>query len=305
MGELDQGEREGAVEAFRAEREGPGASRVREGLRDVERGGDEVGAERALGADQFDEGGGDVDLLRLVGDGLGRDVDAEAGAGGGEGGRGGAVRARAQAGVGVKGFGDDAEGQGGVLDLGLAAEGGVGDGDDGVERGVGGVDDGEFVELVALGVGLGLVVIEAHEILLLPETGEQLADEQQDEAEVGEDYPGLSPDELEAADVAGEEVEQQEAADEVAAGEERQRHAAKFLEDDKGAKPLLLDAPDAEVGLVEGGGEDQQDGEREQRDGEAERHEQIAEVAEDFSHGRRGAGAAGWRGRRGGSTSRL
>ena len=284
MAEFHERERERFVDAFGAEGDLPRAAAVVEALRGDEPGGEQERARRGVGGDELDVGGGQVGLVGLVGHGLRGGDDLEAEAGGGEGGRRGGT-AHLEEGVRVVGLGHDAEGQLRVLDGGVALQQRIGDGDDVVERCVGDVGEGDLVVPVAFGVIFRVALVEPQVEIFLPEAAEQFADEEENEAEVGEENPGFAPGELEPRDVRGEEVEQEQTADEVAAREDRQGDAADLLPDDERAEPFLLDAPDAEVRLVEGGGEDQEHPEHEQGDRELEGDEEIAEVAEQGLHG--------------------
>ena len=72
---------------------------------------------------------------------------------------------------------------------------------------------------------LGFALVDPHQAFLRLETGEKFAQQQEDQARVGEQDAGLAPLELEAIDVRGQEIDEQQAADKVAAGESRHRDA--------------------------------------------------------------------------------
>ena len=77
------------------------------------------------------------------------------------------------------------------------------------------------------------------------------------------------------------------AAEEVAAREDGRGNlgARNPFEDEEAVEELLLDTPDAEVGLGERGPEDQDDPKGEQHDGELQRDEEIAELPGELVHG--------------------
>ena len=196
-----------------------------EGLRFGELLGHEPRAERALGGDQFDIGGGQVALIHLVGEGERRGDDLQADALGGEGRilSGGRVP-HLERGVGIVGLGHDPEGER-RMDHRLATGQQLLRHDvDIVELCVGGVDEGQFTEAEALGEIPGLTLVEPQGELLLPEAAEQFADEQHDQAEMREGDAGFAPLESEAGKVGGDQVEQEQHADEIAAGVDRHRN---------------------------------------------------------------------------------
>ena len=144
----------------------------------------------------------------------------------------------------------------------------------------GGVEEGQFVAAERLRVFLGLALVEAHEALLLQEPCEQFADEQQDQAGMRQLDAGFLPAELETIKVRGDEVDEEQAADEVAAGENRDGdlRAGQAPHHEEAAEIFFLHRPDAEVDLVERGDEHQDEGEQQQDDRELERHEEVAEL---------------------------
>ena len=96
---------------------------------------------------------------------------------------------------------------------------------------------------------------------------------------------GLAPGEREAVQERCGEIEQQQAAHEIAAGEGGNDERAGFDVDDERSEVPFLHGPDPQVHLVERGDEDQHHGEPEQREGELEGNEGIAQRAEQVSHG--------------------
>lgn len=99
---------------------------------------------------------------------------------------------------------------------------------------------------------------------------------------------GFTPLQFEPVDVRRKEVDEEQAADEVAAGE-RNKNAADVPDRDKRAIKLFLDGIDAEVDLREGRREDEDEREREEDDGEFERNEKIADGTNGKIHGVEGA----------------
>jgi hypothetical protein len=174
------------------------------------------------------------------------------------------------------------------LDIGVSFQISARYGGDDVLGGGGRVDDDELVLAPALGVVARLPLFEPELILLLEEPGEQFAEQQKNEAEVNQLYAGLFPRQGEAFDVGGDEVDQQQRTDEIAARENRDREALDVLEDDEALEPFLLHRPDAEVDLVDGGQENEQGREAEQRHGEAQRDEELYEGIPDVAHGSAG-----------------
>ena len=139
------------------------------------------------------------------------------------------------------------------------------------------VEEDELAGAEALGVWLGLALVDAHETLAGPEAGEQFAEEQENQAGVGELDAGLSPGKGEAVDVRAEEIGQQQAADEVAAREDGQGVVGVLHMPEHGEAPEIfgLHGPDPEVHLVEGGHEHEDERQDEQRHRELERDEEL------------------------------
>ena len=165
--------------------------------------------------------------------------------------------AHRERGVREVGAGDEAEGKDVGDDGFFATEEGFGNGGDELLVGLGDVGDGELVEAPALGVVARLALIETHLIFLLVETGEKLAEEKENQAGVDELDAGFFPSEDEALRVGDDEVDEEETADEVAAGENGERKVLNLMKHDEAFEPFFLHRPDAEMHLIEGGEEDQ------------------------------------------------
>ena len=263
VGEVEQRERVGLVGPLEAQAELPppagGGERVGLG----EHGRHEEGAEaRAFGRDDLHQRGGQVALVHLVGLGQRRDGEARAEA---LVGRvfhralaGGGLLAHHQRGVRVVGAGDDPEGQGvGGNGFGAGEVALRDDRDDLLVR-LGDVRDGELVEAPAFGVVSRLALIQSHLVFLLVETGEQFAEQQKNKAGVDELDAGLFPSDDEAFRVGGDEIYQEQTADEVSAREDGDGEAVDFVQNDEAFEPFLLHRPDAEMNLVQGREEHQQ-----------------------------------------------
>src|SRR6188474_1900431 len=84
-----------------------------------------------------------------------------------------------------------------------------------------------------------------------------------------------------------DQVDEQQAADEIAAGEHRYRDggARELLQYEERVEEFLLHAPDAELHLRECRPEDQNDREGKQDDRQLERDEEVAELADQRAHG--------------------
>src|SRR5262249_14174546 len=122
--------------------------------------------------------------------------------------------------------------------------------------------------------------------VLLQEAGDQFPEQEQDKAGMGQLDADLSPGKLEAIEMGGREIDQQHAADEIAAREDgdHQVGTGNPPHDEEAAKVFLLHRPDAEVHLVERRDEDQDERQDQQPDGELERDEEIAELAKKRGH---------------------
>ena len=102
-----------------------------------------------------------------------------------------------------------------------------------------------------LGVNLWLTFLEIHHRLTGKHIGRELADEEQDDSEVGEIDASLAPGEAKAFHVRGDQIEEQGDADQIAAGEDR-RHppGISLLADDQEApEPAVLRIPQPFVDL--------------------------------------------------------
>lgn len=283
--EFQQRERERQIVAGEAERDGVAAAGVLEALWFEEERGDEIRAEGAVGADEIDEGGRHVALVLFVGDGLRGSDELRAGAGGGVRRRGVRIgAAEMEGGIGIEVADGDAEREGGVLGGPVFGEDGFGDRGNAAGVGIGGVDDGEFDGAVALGVVFRFVVGDAQVVFVLKETGEKFAEEENDEAAVDEVDAGLAPREFETEEMGGDEIGEQESAEGVAAGENREGEVADGPEDRPAVEVFFLHGPDADVHLVKRRGEDEDDRQRDEGDGEFERGEDVAKIAQERAH---------------------
>jgi hypothetical protein len=146
------------------------------------------------------------------------------------------------------------------------------------------VNDNEFELAEALGVVLRFAFIEPHEIVLLPQTGNQFSHEQYDETEMSQQDARFFPLEPETVGMGRDEVQQKQAADRVSAGESRHRDATNGEVDDKGAKILLLHGRDAEVHLVQRAGKDKHHAEDKQHNREAQGDENVSDLTEQVFH---------------------
>ena len=169
-----------------------------------------------------------------------------------------------ESGVGVVDLGDHAERQFRVLDRFTFGYEFFRDHHHVIEVRVGCVGDGEFVETVALGVVAGLAFIEAEGEFLLPQTGDELSDEQRDETDVGQPDAGFFGGQFETIYLSADQIGEQKTADEVTSGENRNRDIPDVPQDEQRVKILLLHGPDAEVHLIKGRDKNENDGQGEQ-----------------------------------------
>ena len=87
-----------------------------------------------------------------------------------------------------------------------------------------------------------LAFLEAQRVVLLEDCGDEFPEEQHDQSEVGELDAGLGPGELEAVDVRDDEVDEQQSADEIAAGKDGDGDvgAGEVQQDEAGVEKLVL-----------------------------------------------------------------
>ena len=90
--------------------------------------------------------------------------------------------------------------------------------------------------------------------------------------------------------MSGNQIDQQETADEITAGEYRYWNITYTPEDEERAEVFLLHRPDAKIHLVERRDKDQDDREHEQNHRQPERHEEIAELTDGVVHRVAGVG---------------
>jgi hypothetical protein len=108
----------------------------------------------------------------------------------------------------------------------------------------------------------------------------------------GELDAGFAPLEFQAVDVGGDEVDEEQTADEVAAWHGH-KEATDAPDRDPRTIEFLLHRVDAEIDLREGGREDEDERKREQDDGEVERDEEVAQGADERGSWR-GGGPSGF-----------
>ena len=224
----------------------------------------------------------------------------------------------------------DAEGQARRRDLRPAVEPALRDGEVLLPPGIGHVDHGQLALARGLGVVGALAFGEGHPRLQRHQAGAQLAQQDHDDAEVHQHEARLRPAQAEPDQPGGQQVHQQQQADQVAARhphpEDRHRRhqpagglvpAAAPAEVVVGEEPAEVDLHhlvDPEVDLVEGRPEDQPDRQRQQGHRQPRRREGPQQGVEgrvvwirhtmyDLGGWLRAGG--GWRGTRGSSPARL
>ena len=118
-----------------------------------------------------------------------------------------------------------------------------------------------------------------HWLKTLPREGKRLL------VGAGEENAGLFPAELEAVQVRCEQVDEEHAADEVAARKDRHGETFDVPEHKKGTEIFLLHRPNAQVHLVKGGREDQHDRQCQQDDRHLQGGEELHERVPNVVHG--------------------
>ena len=162
-----------------------------------------------------------------------------------------------------------------MLDERGAGEVRIGDRHDVIHRRIGSVDDDEFVEAETFGIVPRTALSDCHLKIFLPEAGEQFAQQEDNQTGVRELDAGFAPFQFQAVDVRGDEIDEEQAADEVAA-RHGNKNSAHVPDRDERAVELLLHRVDTEVDLREGRGEDEDEREGQENDREFERDEKIA-----------------------------
>ncbi|MFM1944282.1 MAG: hypothetical protein RI897_3264 [Verrucomicrobiota bacterium] len=156
----------------------------------------------------------------------------------------------------------------------------LGDGGDLVMFGVGGIDDDQFVGVEVFGVVFGFALTEAHGAFDGECIGEDLSEEEQDESGVDEQEAQFGFEGAEFFCSDEYEVEEHEATDEVASGEDGdlETSAAGGPEDEETLEVVVLDGVQALVFLGDGAEEDQHHGQREEQGRESERRKEPEQL---------------------------
>ena len=171
------------------------------------------------------------------------------------------------------------DGQLGIADLPAAREAMLGDGDDLIVIRVGRVDDDQFAVVEIHRVIPRLAFGKLQRALSREQVGEQLSQEQEDQPAVREMDAGFFPGEGVAGDVRGEQVDEQQRAEQITAGQnDRDRHVPDDGADDEPAFEVTrLRQVEAFVDLRQRADEHQRDGEAQQHDRQPHRGEQFNE----------------------------
>ena len=276
---------------------GIGAARVDEGgalglALAPQRRGDEQRRDAAVGAKHLEPHGGASLAGSALGDDGGHDMIGEDAVGRGH---GHGVRRRDvhQHGVGPVLTDFQGEREARVADFALCSEEGFRDGDDFVVVRERLVDEGEFVDVEILGVVPRLAFLEAHGAFGGKHVGAELAEEQEDDAEVRHENAGAPPGPVEAREVRREQAGEQRAADGVAAGENEPRHLRaeeRRADDNPALEEAGLRVVEALVDLRQRADEDEHEAQRQQDDGELEGGEEFNYAGHEIGNGGWGIG---------------
>ena len=105
----------------------------------------------------------------------------------------------------------DLEWQVGRGDAGTVAQAALRNGDVFLASRVGAVDEGEFDAERVFGIVAGLAFVEGHLGFPRHETGEKFAQQDHDDAEVDEHDAGFAPAQLEAGEMGGDQIDEEQA----------------------------------------------------------------------------------------------
>src|ERR1041385_1088050 len=164
-----------------------------------------------------------------------------------------------------------------MRDLFLAAENLLRHRDDFVVIGLRRVDDGQFCFPFDLRIVFGLAFSQSQHALLGQHIREQLAEQEQDNADVNHPDADLAAREMKPAHVRCNEIQQQHAADEVATRQNRKLpgRALWSPKNKQAAEEFVLRLVKPQLHLGQSAGENKNKAQKQANDGESERAEEI------------------------------
>ena len=281
VGEVHQREAVGLIVALEAESHFPRLAIVLDDLLRTGLAGDEPCAFHRATSRDLDDRAGNVPAVhrRHHGHGQHHDLGTDALIGGGADEAFLGERFRDEgAEVGEEGVGPilfdlHREGQLRVFELTLSLHERLRDGDHFILVGQGFVDEDQLVGVEVLGVILRLALFQPHRALGGKDVRAELAQQQQDDAEVGHENAGLAPGPLEAGEVGHREVHEQDRTQRVAAGQDEPRHLGakkRDADDDPAFEVADLGVVKTLMDLRQRADEDQHQAEHQQDDGKPE-----------------------------------
>src|SRR5581483_5648855 len=148
---------------------------------------------------------------------------------------------------------------------------------DGVLRGIGGVDDRQLGLARVFRVVSRDADFKAHRALDLIALGEELPQEQKDQAGVNDEYADFAAAKAKSSDVGGQKVDRQNQANQPAARKNWNLPMSSLWRpiDKEAAEELGLHGIKAEIDLRQGAGKDQEKCQRQEDEGQAQRAKKL------------------------------